>query len=117
MVSRPIGTFSQKIHCQATPWVIAPPSTGPTTTARAITEPKMPIAALAAGPLIVAGPGRPGGGAVRAEVGGVHVEGGIEQGDQPAFGEPRAWFVGAVLRCHPRDQGEQQRDAVRLRGG
>ena len=44
MVSRPIGTFSQKIHCQAMPWVIAPPSTGPTTTARAVTEPKMPIA-------------------------------------------------------------------------
>ena len=26
------------------PWVIAPPSTGPTTTARAVTAPKIPIA-------------------------------------------------------------------------
>ena len=29
MTIRPIGTLSQKIHCQSTPSAIAPPTTGP----------------------------------------------------------------------------------------
>jgi len=44
MAARAIGTFSQKIHCHAMPWVMAPPSTGPTTTASAVTPPKIPSA-------------------------------------------------------------------------
>jgi len=44
IASRARGTFSQKIHCQASPWVIAPPSTGPTTAASAVTAPKIPMA-------------------------------------------------------------------------
>src|SRR5437867_3156605 len=44
MPARPIGTFTQKIHCQAMPWVMAPPSTGPTAAASPVTPPKIPIA-------------------------------------------------------------------------
>jgi len=33
------GTLSQKIHCQPSPWVTAPPSTGPATAASAVTPP------------------------------------------------------------------------------
>ena len=40
----PIGTFSQKIHCQASPSAIAPPTSGPLATARPVTAKKIPSA-------------------------------------------------------------------------
>lgn len=40
----PIGTFTQKIHCQEIPWVIAPPTSGPPATASPLTAKKMPSA-------------------------------------------------------------------------
>ena len=40
----PIGTFSQKIHCQAMPCATAPPTIGPAATARPVTALKMPMA-------------------------------------------------------------------------
>ena len=40
----PSGTLSQKIHCQAMPSVIAPPTTGPAATARPVSEKKTPSA-------------------------------------------------------------------------
>ncbi len=40
----PIGTLSQKIHCQERPSTIAPPTTGPSATARPLTPPQMPSA-------------------------------------------------------------------------
>ncbi len=43
-MTTPIGMLSQKIHCQARPWVIAPPTTGPRPTAIPVTLLKMPIA-------------------------------------------------------------------------
>jgi hypothetical protein len=43
-MSRPIGTLSQKIHCQASPWAIAPPRTGPLKTASPVTLLKIPSA-------------------------------------------------------------------------
>ena len=42
--TRPIGTFSQKIHGQAMPCATAPPTTGPAATASPVTLVKMPIA-------------------------------------------------------------------------
>ena len=44
MTMRPIGTFSQKIHCQASPPAIAPPIAGPASTASAVTPLKAPSA-------------------------------------------------------------------------
>ncbi len=43
--ARPIGTFSQKIHCQAIPCTIAPPTNGPSATPRPLIPPQMPSAA------------------------------------------------------------------------
>ena len=40
----PIGTLSQKIQVQARPWVTAPPTTGPASTAIPVTLLKMPSA-------------------------------------------------------------------------
>ncbi len=37
MTSRPIGTLSQKIHCHASPWVTAPPTSGPPSVASPVT--------------------------------------------------------------------------------
>ena len=45
MSASPIGTLSQKIHCQARPSVTAPPTSGPPATARPLTAKKMPSAA------------------------------------------------------------------------
>ena len=42
IVTRPIGTLSQKIHCQAMPSTIAPPTTGPIATARPAMPPHAP---------------------------------------------------------------------------
>jgi hypothetical protein len=42
--STAIGTFSQKIHSQASPSVTAPPTSGPPTTASPVTPVKSPIA-------------------------------------------------------------------------
>src|SRR5262249_11844194 len=42
--ARPIGMFSQKIHCQDSPWATAPPITGPASTASPITLLKIPSA-------------------------------------------------------------------------
>ena len=39
-----MGTFTQKIHCQAMPVTIAPPTTGPTATARPATPDHSPMA-------------------------------------------------------------------------
>lgn len=39
MAATVTGTFSQKIHCQPSPWVIAPPRSGPATAASAVTPP------------------------------------------------------------------------------
>ena len=39
IAASPIGALIQKIHCQARPWVTAPPTTGPPSTAR----PVMPL--------------------------------------------------------------------------
>jgi hypothetical protein len=44
MTIRPIGTLSQKIHCQATPSAIAPPTTGPAMSASPVRPLKMPSA-------------------------------------------------------------------------
>ena len=41
---RPIGTLIQKIHCQATPSAIAPPSTGPLMRASPVTPLEIPSA-------------------------------------------------------------------------
>jgi hypothetical protein len=40
----PIGTLSQKIHCQAIPSVTAPPTSGPIATARPLIPPQAPRA-------------------------------------------------------------------------
>ena len=45
MMATPMGTFSQKIHCQDAPSVTAPPTTGPTATARPLIAPQKPSAA------------------------------------------------------------------------
>ena len=42
--TRPIGTFSQKIHCHERPWTTAPPTTGPSATARPPIPPQAPSA-------------------------------------------------------------------------
>ena len=42
IVTMPIGTFSQKIHCQLMPSTIAPPTTGPIATARPAMPPHAP---------------------------------------------------------------------------
>jgi hypothetical protein len=39
-----MGTLSQKIHCQASPWATAPPTTGPAMRASPLILPKMPSA-------------------------------------------------------------------------
>jgi hypothetical protein len=39
-----MGTFSQKIHCQAIPWTMAPPTSGPKATARPLMPPQAPRA-------------------------------------------------------------------------
>ena len=44
IAASPIGTLSQKIHCQARVSVIAPPNTGPATTARPVIAPNSPSA-------------------------------------------------------------------------
>ena len=44
IITRPSGMFSQKIHCQDSPWATAPPITGPASTARPVTLLKMPSA-------------------------------------------------------------------------
>ncbi len=44
MTARPIGTFSQKIHCQESPWTTAPPTSGPSATPRPETAPQSPSA-------------------------------------------------------------------------
>ena len=44
IASRPIGTFSQKIHSQSMPSTTSPPMNGPLATARPVTALKMPIA-------------------------------------------------------------------------
>ena len=44
IMTTPIGTFSQKIHCQAMPCATAPPTIGPAATARPVTALKMPMA-------------------------------------------------------------------------
>jgi hypothetical protein len=41
---RPNGTFSQKIHCQEMPSTIAPPTSGPSATARPPMPPQAPSA-------------------------------------------------------------------------
>jgi hypothetical protein len=43
-VTIPIGTLTQKIQCHDTPWVMAPPTTGPTATARPPMPPHAPSA-------------------------------------------------------------------------
>src|SRR6266511_1874213 len=40
----PIGTLSQKIHCQAIPCVTAPPTSGPSATATPLIPPQAPSA-------------------------------------------------------------------------
>jgi len=42
--ARPIGTFSQKIHCQARPWTTIPPTTGPPRMARPVIPANSPMA-------------------------------------------------------------------------
>ena len=44
ITTRPIGTLSQKIHCQARPSTIAPPTNGPLATASPVTALKIPSA-------------------------------------------------------------------------
>ena len=44
IMTRPMGTFSQKIHGQSRPWVTAPPTTGPASTAMPVTLLKIPRA-------------------------------------------------------------------------
>ena len=41
----PIGTLIQKIQCQLSPWVTAPPTSGPPATARPLIPPKIPTTA------------------------------------------------------------------------
>ena len=41
----PTGTLSQKIHCQDSPWTIAPPTTGPVATPSPVMPPQSPMAA------------------------------------------------------------------------
>ena len=41
----PIGTLSQKIHCQEIPSTTAPPTSGPTATPRPLMPPQIPRAA------------------------------------------------------------------------
>ena len=41
----PIGTFTQKIQCQFSPWVTAPPISGPLATASPATPPQIPTTA------------------------------------------------------------------------
>ena len=43
-VSSPIGTFTRKIHSQPNPSVSAPPTSGPTATAKPVVAPQMPKA-------------------------------------------------------------------------
>ena len=43
--STPIGTLIQKIQCQSSPWVTAPPTSGPPATASPLIPPKIPTAA------------------------------------------------------------------------
>ena len=43
-VSRPIGTFTRKIHSQPSPSVSTPPTSGPTATAKPVVAPQMPKA-------------------------------------------------------------------------
>ena len=43
--SRPTGTLSQKIHCQASPSTTAPPTSGPLATASPVTALNRPTAA------------------------------------------------------------------------
>ena len=38
----PIGTLSQKIHCQEIPWTTAPPTSGPIATASPLIPPQAP---------------------------------------------------------------------------
>ena len=45
IASRPIGTFSQKIHSQLIPCTTAPPTSGPLATASPVIALKIPIAA------------------------------------------------------------------------
>ncbi len=45
MSARPRGTLSQKIQCQLMPPTMAPPTTGPSATARPVMPPHNPIAA------------------------------------------------------------------------
>jgi hypothetical protein len=44
IAARPIGTFSQKIHCHERPWTTAPPTSGPTATPRPEMPPHRPSA-------------------------------------------------------------------------
>ena len=44
MTRQPIGTLSQKIHCQETPSAMTPPSTGPMISASPVTPLKIPSA-------------------------------------------------------------------------
>ena len=44
IATSPIGTLSQKIHSHARPWAIAPPTSGPPSTAIPVIALKMPIA-------------------------------------------------------------------------
>src|SRR4029079_295502 len=46
IAARPMGTLSQKIHSQAAPWAMAPPTTGPPSTAK----PVMPAKSTTASP-------------------------------------------------------------------
>src|SRR5215471_10593953 len=45
VASRPIGTLTQKIQCQSSPWVIAPPTSGPLATASPPMPPQIPTMA------------------------------------------------------------------------
>ena len=45
MVIRPSGTLTQKIHSQASPSAMAPPTSGPQATATPTTPCRMPMAA------------------------------------------------------------------------
>ena len=43
-VTSPMGTFSQKIHCQLMPWTTAPPTSGPSATPRPLMADQPPSA-------------------------------------------------------------------------
>ena len=125
IAASPIGTFTQKIHCQSMPSTTAPPTSGPLATAMPVIALKIPIAAPRLGGNAALSSARPSGrisaapapcsarAAISTPTFGASAHGRRGEGEQP---EPGGVELAATVAVAERRRGDQQHGEAQVVG-